>query len=510
MIATCLILLPAAFAFIASYMLYEERVAIGRAAEQQADNIATALRSNLEHATNTVDAALNDVKIGLPIVEKQAFSTQAQRLILFDGAMRQSDYEAVLVVNDHGVATYDSRLPVPRQGDFTERSWFKAHRDNPDPRLVVDLDPRGFSGRPVITFSRGLKRADGSFSGVVVATIQLSLLKDMLGSLHLGDRDDVILRMTDGRGIYRRSTGSDVFGTNLAGWPDQAQGVQPATPILLFNADKVGHLVVSQQLQSLPLEIVVGLSTQDIYVAWWFGATMVGGAVSLLLLVASILAMRLRWELRRRERAEAGVRESEAKFRLLADSASDMISRVDSDGKRIYVSPSAERLIGVPAENLLGRAVWSYIDPRDREAVEDVRQSFDGSTTPSSACFRIIRADGQLRWVEADARPILDPITRTPDGYISSWRDITDRKWAELRLSENEAQYRALADNASDMITSLDLDLVRTYVSPAAKAVLGYQPEELLGATPLDIIHPEDTEYRHGLFSASTIRRKRA
>ena len=374
-------------------------------------------------------------------------------MILFDSAMREPDYGAVLVLNERGNAIYDSRLSVPRSGDFSGRSWFKTLRDNAASEAVVDLDPRGFSGQPVITLSRGLKRADGSFGGIVVATIRLSLLKGMFGSLHLGGHDDVLLQMGDGRGIYRRSTGSTVFGEDLSS--EQLPSTEPQSTLggLVSVADS-GYILGTRQLSSLPLTIVVSLSRRDIYAAWWSGAEMVGEAVTFLLLVAGVLAFRLRRELRGRERAEAGVRESELKFRLLADSASDMISRVNRAGERDYVSPAAERLLGVPPEYLLGRSIWDYIDPRDREVVTEARHSFDGAVTPLSACFRIIRADGEQRWIEALARPILNSITRLPDGYISSWRDITDRKLVELRLSENEAQYRALADNASDIITS--------------------------------------------------------
>ena len=63
---------------------------------------------------------------------------------------------------------------------------------------------------------------------------------------------------------------------------------------------------------------------------------------------------------------------------------------------------------------------------------------------------------------------------------------------AEAMLSESEAEYRLLAENAQDLIVRLDQHLRRTYVSPAARPVLGYDPEELTGETPQDLIHPED------------------
>jgi PAS domain S-box-containing protein len=56
------------------------------------------------------------------------------------------------------------------------------------------------------------------------------------------------------------------------------------------------------------------------------------------------------------------------------------------------------------------------------------------------------------------------------------------------------AQYRLIADNASDMIVTLDLQFVRRYLSPGCRELAGYEPEELINGTPLSLVHPEDTD----------------
>ncbi|MGW5841044.1 diguanylate cyclase domain-containing protein [Methylorubrum extorquens] len=72
----------------------------------------------------------------------------------------------------------------------------------------------------------------------------------------------------------------------------------------------------------------------------------------------------------------------------------------------------------------------------------------------------------------------------------------------EARLRESEANYRLLADNSTDLIVRCAPDGTRVYVSPAAKRLLGYEPEELVGTAFLDFVHPEDVADFRRLLSA--------
>ncbi len=65
---------------------------------------------------------------------------------------------------------------------------------------------------------------------------------------------------------------------------------------------------------------------------------------------------------------------------------------------------------------------------------------------------------------------------------------------AERLLQQSENRFRFLAENASDMIICYDADGICCYVSPSCRPLLGYEPEELIGKTPYDIMHPEDVD----------------
>ena len=80
-------------------------------------------------------------------------------------------------------------------------------------------------------------------------------------------------------------------------------------------------------------------------------------------------------------------------------------------------------------------------------------------------------------------------------------RDVTERKRMEEALRESEAQFRALIQNALDLVMVTEADGTIRYISPSAKRVLGYLPEELIGTNTADYIHPDDVEKAFGEFA---------
>ena len=91
---------------------------------------------------------------------------------------------------------------------------------------------------------------------------------------------------------------------------------------------------------------------------------------------------------------------------------------------------------------------------------------------------------------------------RCGDGIALTWRDVTERHQATQELAEREQQYRLLAENSSDVIILADLqEVTALWVSPSVERTLGWRPDEILGRSPADLIHPDDLQAAMTQFS---------
>lgn len=194
----------------------------------------------------------------------------------------------------------------------------------------------------------------------------------------------------------------------------------------------------------------------------------------------------------RRAAAEA-LADSEARYRLLAESSTDVVIKVDRDDVVQYVSPSVARY-GYAPEELIGVSGFDLVHPDDREKLVAIIQDLfkTGDVDPArDRCYRLRAKGGGWAWFEGSPSVVKDEAGR-PAAVISQLRDVSDRLAAERALAESEARYRLLTENATDIVSRCDLDGRFEYVSPSVKVVTGFEPAEVVGRPAIDFVHPDD------------------
>ncbi|HEY4030728.1 MAG TPA: PAS domain S-box protein [Caulobacteraceae bacterium] len=194
-------------------------------------------------------------------------------------------------------------------------------------------------------------------------------------------------------------------------------------------------------------------------------------------------------ERRRAEQAAAAVRESEARYRMLADNSSDVILQYDLDFQLVYVSPSVRKL-GYAPERLRGAEPIDYVHPDDLEMVLERRKLAREGGETKAISARLRSGDGSWRWFEGTMTAMRDEQGALA-GFISTFRDIQERKLAEEALIDSEARYRLLADNVTDVLLRYGPDATVEYISPSVRQ-WGYEPSDFVGKHAGHYVHPDD------------------
>ena len=199
-----------------------------------------------------------------------------------------------------------------------------------------------------------------------------------------------------------------------------------------------------------------------------------------------------------RRGAERAIRESEEKYRLLAEKTNDVVWTTDLNLHTTYVSPSVERVLGfTPEERLRQDAVEQMTPESLARAAEALAQHLALEKDPTADPSRTLRIeleycrkDGSTGWLENQVSGIRDA-DGTLVGFHGVARDVTERRKAEQLIRESEGKYRLLTEKTSDLIYTTDLNFRNVYVSPSVERVLGFTPEEHMERDAAQQMTPE-------------------
>jgi PAS domain S-box-containing protein len=194
-----------------------------------------------------------------------------------------------------------------------------------------------------------------------------------------------------------------------------------------------------------------------------------------------------------RKRAEEALRESEQRFRSLSTSAPIGVFLTDLRGRCVYANPRLQAISGLTLEQSLGYDWSKAIHPDDRAAVAEAAEKATRRFREFSYEFRIATPEGELRWARVHTSPMFSAQGEQM-GRVGTMEDISERKRAEEALRESEARYRLLAENATDVIWTMDTNLRFTYMSPSVTRLRGYTVEEAMAQTLAETLTPASLE----------------
>lgn len=148
---------------------------------------------------------------------------------------------------------------------------------------------------------------------------------------------------------------------------------------------------------------------------------------------------------------------------------------------------------GYTPEEVIGQSPRMLQGPgTDRATLDKLRAALEKWQSIRAEILNY-RKDGTTYWNEFEIVPIADE-----KGWFTHWvsvqRDTTERKLAQEKIKYSEQRFRDVSEAAGEYLWEVDINLTYTYVSSRSLKVKGYAPNELLGRTPMDFMHPDDIQ----------------
>ena len=198
------------------------------------------------------------------------------------------------------------------------------------------------------------------------------------------------------------------------------------------------------------------------------------------------------------------LQESEENLAITLNSIGDAVIATDLESNIIGMNPAAERLTGwklVEAKSRPLEEVCRLIDAATRKPVGNpVRKVIVSAAAAGVPDDAILTAKTGKEHSIAMSGALIKNASGEGQGVVLILRDATEEQALQSALRQSESRFRNLVESSSDWIWEVDSNVVYTYVSPRCREILGYEPEEVLGKRPFDLMPVDEAERVSSIF----------
>jgi diguanylate cyclase (GGDEF)-like protein/PAS domain S-box-containing protein len=407
----------------------ERRMTIERA-EINTQNLANSLA---RHAGSAFQAA--DVAIG-GIAELMRFQTPVPERInpyLAQRIQALPQIREIVVLGPDGRWLFTS-LPELATYSNEDRDYFQYHKASVDTAVRISSLRARLSGRPTILLTKRISRQDGSFAGVVLATIDTDYFRKVYESFRLGHDGSISLLHGDGRVLARWPgewteldlSQTELFTARLSASPAGFYRIRS-----MF--DGVEKYFAYRQESQYPIIATVARSEAEVLALWREGVRQDLIVAIAMLAAIVLLAALITHQFSLRARMVAELRERESRYRLLADNIADIVVMFDANGDILYTSPAVTRTMGFLPDELVGTSCFDLV--RHEDDARAIKKASHEATADNAKTveFCAVRKDKTDVWLEANFR-------RADQGgdmrMVAVLRDISVRRRMEGELQK--------------------------------------------------------------------------
>jgi len=201
-----------------------------------------------------------------------------------------------------------------------DREYFQFHLHNPGctPHIGPPIRNR-LNGEWVLTVSRRLNRADGSFAGIVLASINMSYFQAYYERFDIGRQGAIFVAKSDGTVLLRRPFDANILGKNVANmhlFRDFLSHAKSGVTIFKSGIDGVTRITSYQEMTSLPLVIVVALANDEVFAEWRSDTILHSIAVLILVIILGWMGYRLVKQIELRSKVESDLQDTKTALEL--------------------------------------------------------------------------------------------------------------------------------------------------------------------------------------------------
>lgn len=187
---------------------------------------------------------------------------------------------------------------------------------------------------------------------------------------------------------------------------------------------------------------------------------------------------------------EKALKQSEEKFKLVADYTHDWEYWIGASGNLMYISPSCERTTGYTRDEFIfdNSLFEKIIHPEFKNVIHNHYIEEFGKEKPYNLNYKIITKYGEIRWINHACQPVFGELGEFLGRRVSN-RDFTERKIAEDLLVESESRYRAVVEDQSELICRRDSKGLITFVNDAYCKYFNKKFNDLIGSDFFNYVH---------------------
>jgi diguanylate cyclase (GGDEF)-like protein len=298
-----------------SARLYEMKIA-----ETTTANLARALAQHADDTIKSSDTAL----VGLiERLEVDGISASRERLhtLLIKHVAELPQLHGIFVYDSEGNWVVNSLPVMPANMNNSDREYFIYHRTNANRQPYISIPVRSRStGQWIITLSRRINYADGSFAGVALATIDMNYFQKYYDNFDIGRSGVIFLALDNGTYLARRPFDESLIGKSLRSsrlFNEFLPKSPVGTAVITSLADGIERLYAYHRLKEYPIVAFAAMSTDEIYGKWRTDTFQRSVIVILISLILGWMGFRLIRQIQFREQAEAELRNAQNTLEIL-------------------------------------------------------------------------------------------------------------------------------------------------------------------------------------------------